>query len=357
MGIFSIFTKQIHLGGTKLSWNEPFAYPIQLRGDMLLRLFISVAVGLAVTGIVLVMMSRQQQPEPWVYALVFGIFGSFLALLIIFGLFKERYRFGKVVLNSNSICRTSTTGGFNLLTVCKEYWEYHLILDCKFILNEDLGQRFSVMLFTYNGQEYMIAIPGRKKAKKVASILHKQGVSVKRSKRLPEEYTERKLSFLLPSTISVVSLITVLVGMMMYSAALNAPSREESMADESPTTEQQHDFPSVSTSFPTPVKVESHAPSDSSSIRDTHSLPHDSFPGMDTTNNRQSPSPRFQHFGPGSSPQDMRPSRATRSSREPYRSPDTFRSHREFPAPPGFREQSGFPGTVDRGIEDNSELK
>lgn len=215
MGLKEIMTKPLWLGSTELAWQEPPFYRIRLRRDALWRLLISVGVGLVAAGILLGVLAFRDVPRDWNFALALGLIAFPLALLYTFG--RRGPVNGRIVLHRDTIRRTTVSCGAPFFIVWSwERWEYDQISNCVFIPAKDVGHRFSIMLVSYGDSQDMIAIPKRINPRKVVEILMKHGMRVLRGSRLPQHATQG-LSSLAPMATVAGSLLTLMVGLVLYS--------------------------------------------------------------------------------------------------------------------------------------------
>src|SRR6476620_3192312 len=85
MGGWNIL-KKFGVWTTVLRWREPFVYRIRLKGDALVRLGIALAVGLAVTAILLFLIATKANPDPAANTL-FGllVIGPMTAVFLFLG--------------------------------------------------------------------------------------------------------------------------------------------------------------------------------------------------------------------------------------------------------------------------------
>ena len=249
MGFIDIMTKPWKLGSSELAWKEPPFYPVRLRRDALWRLLICVGIGLVAGGFMLGALSFRDVPRDWNFALAVGPLAFFFALFGFFG--RYGHVGGRIVLHRDTIRRITISIRLpNFIVRSEECWEYDQISKCVFIPAKAVGHRFTIMLMSYGGSQDIIAIPKRIAPRKVVGILQKHGVRVLRGSRLPQ-HTTRPLSFLAPTITIAGGLITLMVGLLMYST--QRPPDKKSMPQRPPIPGMDEMRTSRSPSFAPPT--------------------------------------------------------------------------------------------------------
>lgn len=187
MGLREILTRPIKLGQSSLSWQEPFAYRIRLRGDALFRLLIALGAWLAGSGLMLILFSFSEDPGGIGLALGLGLLPGAYALCSLF--FLSSQVSGRVDVSNDKLRRTSTSFGYVFIVSNDEEWEYHATERCVFVPSRNIGQPFSLMLLIGGGDQLPVGVPSKIDLKSVATILRKHGVEVQKKDRLPASLT------------------------------------------------------------------------------------------------------------------------------------------------------------------------
>ena len=200
----------------EMSWREPFAFRIRLRGDFPARLLITVGGWLIGTGLLFVLLWLTQNPTS--YFTVSGL-GLGLGLCASCGMVMMRSQVsGTVQLHRDEICRSSVSYEFILMNFTDERWEFTGIESCTIVPGEVIGQSFAVMILRGDGFEDLIGIPPKTSARQVAKFLHDQGVELKKGTRLPESATS-PISNSIGAVLVVVGAAILAVGLWLSSGA------------------------------------------------------------------------------------------------------------------------------------------
>jgi hypothetical protein len=194
----------------ELTWREPFAFRIRLRGDFPARVLIIAGSWLIGTGLLFVLLWLTQNPAT--HLTVFGL-GLIPGLCTLAGMIMMRSQAsGGVDLHKDEIRRSTISYAVVAMRTTDERWELAGIESCTIVPGEEIGQSFAVMILRGDEFEDLIAIPRKTSARQVAKFLHDQGVELKKGTRLPKSATSP-----IPNTIGAV---LVLVGAAILGVGL-----------------------------------------------------------------------------------------------------------------------------------------
>lgn len=186
MGGWNIL-KKFGVWTTVLRWHEPFVYRCRLKGDVLVRLGIALAVGLAAAAALLFLFAVNNNPPP-AAASLFGLLliGAGAAVL----LFQSGGNAsGDVRLCEEGIVRTRQSHSFGHMRFEELSWPYEAIGQATIIPGESIGKSFSLLFVSSPGTWEMIGVPRRISAEQLASELATRGVEVRYADIVPEQFT------------------------------------------------------------------------------------------------------------------------------------------------------------------------
>ena len=199
-----------------MTWREPFAFRIRLRGDFPARLLITAGGWSIGTGLLFVLLWLTQNPTSQLT--VFGL-GLIPGLCTFCGMVMMRSQVsGSVDLFKDEFRRSTVSYAFVAIRTIDERWELAGIETCTIVLGEAIGQSFAVMILRGDGFENLIGIPRKTSAKQVATFLHDQGVELKKGTRLPESATS-PISKSIGAVLVVVGAAILAVGLWLNSGA------------------------------------------------------------------------------------------------------------------------------------------
>jgi len=183
MGLWDILTKPI--GGSGLSWNEPFMFRIRLRGDLWIRLVTMLGVWLAATGVMLVLFTLNNDPPGIGIALGLGaVFGLGPAALCLFVL--RDHVSGRVIVDKRCLRRRTTYAGFTGQWGEESVWEFGAITRCVFVSGDEAGLGYSLLVLSDGETTDVAGLPARLDVESLCKQLRSRGVEVRKSASVPE---------------------------------------------------------------------------------------------------------------------------------------------------------------------------
>lgn len=191
MGIWDILTKPIKLTSELFYWHEPLGYRLSLRGDLLIRVGVALAVWAGVSGLLWLLFAFNVKPPELTLAMFVALFiGLGPACLALFS--RRNHVSGSIWVYDDHLIRQRSYISLGLFTSWKEVseWPNASISRCIIIPAHDLGKSFSVMLLTIDSQVEMIGIPKQIRLKELARHFTEAGIPVEKKDAIPARYTE-----------------------------------------------------------------------------------------------------------------------------------------------------------------------
>lgn len=191
MGIWDILTKPIKLTSDIFYWQEPLGYRLSLRGDLLIRLGVALAVWAGVSGLFWVLFAFNVKPPELGVAMFISLFiGLGPACLALFA--RRNHVSGTIWVYDDHLIRQRSYISLGFFSSWKEVseWPNAAISRCIIIPAHDLGKSFSVMLLTIDSQVEMVGIPQKIRLKELARHFTEAGIPVEKKDAIPSRYTE-----------------------------------------------------------------------------------------------------------------------------------------------------------------------
>lgn len=179
-----MFRKLFKDKNTLLTWREPIAFRIRLRGDLFVRMLIAVGVWLAGTGFLFAFRWLTAARASELTLLGLGVVPGLCALCCL--LMMHGQISGTVDLRKKEIFRLTAAYAVFAIRTIEERTPLNAIHRCTIYPGKSIDQSFTVMRITGPEFDEIIGIPQSTSAKDVATLLHDRGISPQRGDELPE---------------------------------------------------------------------------------------------------------------------------------------------------------------------------
>ncbi len=205
--------------GSKFKWNEPFSFRVRLRGDILRRLVVVLAVWAAGTGGFLVLFAINRDPPGIPLAIGLAtIFGG-IAALFMFG--RREHVSGRINIGKEGIRYDRTYASLTLPGTWHEWshWPYEIIDSCVIVPAELLEKSFSAMSVLVASKQVLIGIPNKIDLDELKRHLEGMGVLVQFGESVSDGYRE-PLDLGFPIVVGAMSSVCFLAGMGFYAISM-----------------------------------------------------------------------------------------------------------------------------------------
>lgn len=217
--------------GSSLKWKEPYWYPVRLRGDVLRRFAVVLAVWAGATGGFLVAFAGNANSPGIGLGIGLGtIFAAFAVLAVFFRLdhVAGRVRFGETQIYRNR--------DFNKLLSRRHWtewaeWPYAAIDRCVIVPADSLGKSFSVMLLWLGSERERVGIPQSIDLERVRRHLKAMGVTIEYGRAIPAEYTE-PMERKIPIVAGAIGAAVLLVGLGFHADKVGGLAPQQAAAEE-----------------------------------------------------------------------------------------------------------------------------
>jgi len=214
MGLWNLLTKDISLSRADLKWGEPPLYRLRLKEDLPWRVLLVAACWLAVTGVMLILFSQNENQESsrlaWGLGVIFGLLPA-----AIFCFFRKDDVGGQVVINQGKIEIYRTYIGLTAQWNQTKIWDLHAPDRYHICPAESLGQGFHAVFCKLGGTWELIGVPKSVDLKKLSAVLAAGGSEIKVVSKVPEKF-RNGYSPALAGGLSVVGAALFVVGFLMF---------------------------------------------------------------------------------------------------------------------------------------------
>lgn len=173
---------------SQLTWSEPLAFRIRLRGDFPIRILIALGACLSGIGFMFALRWLTAARASDLMIVGFGLVpgtATFCCLTMMRGQSS-----GNVDLRLKEIYRQTSSYAVFAIRSVEERFRFDGITRCEILRGEDIGHSFSVLRLTGPDFEDVIGLPKSVNVKQVAKILHEGGLTPEKSQELPDWATK-----------------------------------------------------------------------------------------------------------------------------------------------------------------------
>jgi len=217
MGIKDLYHRVAGISPVVVKWREPPLYRLRLRGDILLRVAIVVAMWMAATGVMLVLFAFNNNPPGFGLAAGLGlVFGFGPGMLLTF-LLRGQVS-GSVWVREDCLHRQRSYASANLLSgnwVESEQWYYPAIRHCQLVLGQDLGSNYAVLLVSDGEVVEMFGVPAQVDLRSLVEHLSANGLQVSQGRAVPAQFS-RPLHAAAPAVTGLLGLVLLMLGGVIY---------------------------------------------------------------------------------------------------------------------------------------------
>ncbi len=214
MGVWEFLTKQRGVGSAAFRWKEPLLFRIRIRGDVLQRLAIMLAVWGLATGVFLVLFAINVKPPGIPLALglgaAFGLGPAWIATFFLHG-----HTSGRVTVGNEGLRRQRHYASFSAQWMEWMDWPYDSIRRCVIVPGENSGHPFSVMLVSDGDDREIVAAPSSIDLVKLEKHLASRGVAVTHGKAIPQEFT-KPVAPVIVIVIAAIGAVAFVAGLAFY---------------------------------------------------------------------------------------------------------------------------------------------
>ncbi len=173
---------------SQLTWSEPLAYRIRLRGDFLIRILIALGACLGGVGFLFALRWLTGARANDLMIVGLGLVPGACAFCCL--TMMRGQTSGNVDLRLKEIYRATASYAVFAIRTIEERFKFAGISRCEILSGKDIGQSFSVLRLTGPDFDDVIGIPKSISAKQVAKILHEGGLTPEKGDELPKWATK-----------------------------------------------------------------------------------------------------------------------------------------------------------------------
>ncbi|PHS13740.1 MAG: hypothetical protein COA78_06520 [Blastopirellula sp.] len=201
------------------NWNENVLFRFELRGDLLIRIMITLAawaLGIGVMGIIFAQNTNPANDSVGL-GLAAGLGIIFVAPVAFFLFIRKKHTTGGVVVREDRIERKRIHLAIEFVGTwyITESWPYEAIRTCRIIPGKTLGKRFSLMtLEGYESTLDITCIPKRIDLKELVAFLQSKGVNVEQGAIVPAK-DKKGISWIAAIVAGVIAFPFLFAGLSM----------------------------------------------------------------------------------------------------------------------------------------------